>query len=197
MRAATLPPSEFWVHSQKEDLINKKWGVLLDLDQTLVLTDAVEPLRRRRAWSKVYQSFNKTALPPGTAEFVAKTSEFAKLGVVTTSPRSYAERLLLYHRLRVPVLIAYHDVTRRKPHPEPIVKAAEKLGLKPARCIHVGDQVADMEAAVHAGVTAIALSWDEALDKDSVRGMVFAICSNWDQVSGNIAALIGRRGAQV
>jgi HAD superfamily hydrolase (TIGR01549 family) len=172
----------------------RKWGVLLDLDQTLVLTDAIEPLRRQRAWSKVYSSLEKTALPPGTARFVAKAEELAKLGVVTTSPRAYAERLLTYHRLQLPVLVAYHDVTQLKPHPESILKAAEKLGLEPSQCIHVGDQIADIEAAIRAGAVAVALSWDGALDKGSVRGKAAAFCSDWDRVYDIIANIVRGRG---
>lgn len=51
-------------------MASKKWGVLLDLDQTLVITDAIEPLRRQRAWFKVYNSFDQTVLPPGTTDFL-------------------------------------------------------------------------------------------------------------------------------
>ena len=137
-------------------MVAKKWGVLLDLDQTLVLTDAIEPLRRRRVWSKVYRSFDQTAVPPGTAKFLSKVGELAKLGVVTTSQRTYAERLLAYHRLQLPVIVAFHDVTQRKPHPEPILKAAARLELDPAQCIHVGDQLSDIEAGIRAGARAIA-----------------------------------------
>lgn len=172
----------------------KKWGVLLDLDQTLVLTDAVEPLRRRRAWPKVYNSFDKTVLPPGTARFLSKASELASLGVVTTSPRTYAERLLSYHRLQLRVLVAYHDVAQRKPYPEPILKAADKLDLEPSKCIHVGDQLADIEAAIRAGAIAVALSWDGALDRDSVRGKATALCSNWAEVYETIAAVVRGQG---
>jgi hypothetical protein len=85
-------------------MVARKWGVLLDLDQTLVLTGAMELLRRRRAWSRVYKSFDQTTLPPGTVRFLSKVGELAKLGVVTTSPRTYAERLLAYHGLKLPVL---------------------------------------------------------------------------------------------
>lgn len=172
----------------------KKWGVLLDLDQTLILTDAIEPLRRRRAWSKVYESFNETALPPGTRRFVVKASELANLGVVTTSPRTYAERLLSFHRLQLPVLVAYHDVVRRKPDPEPILKAAARLGLGPPKCVHVGDQLADIEAAISAGATAVALSWDGTLDKAAVRCKNTAYCSNWNEVYEVITAVMCGRG---
>lgn len=73
-------------------MASKKWGVLLDLDQTLVITDAIEPLRRQRAWFKVYNSFDQTVLPPGTTDFLFKVEELATVGVVTTSQRTYAER---------------------------------------------------------------------------------------------------------
>jgi HAD superfamily hydrolase (TIGR01549 family) len=172
-------------------MLLKRWGVLLDLDQTLILTDAIEPLRRRRAWSKVYESFAETTLPPGTHEFLAKVGALAELGVVTTSPKSYAVRLLSYHRLRLPVLVAYHDVAHRKPDPEPILKAAVKLGVEPGRCIHVGDQLADIEAALSAGAAAVALSWDGALDKVTVEGKATAYCTDWDEVYEVIATIVG------
>jgi ATP-dependent DNA helicase RecQ len=174
-------------------MASKQWGILLDLDQTLILTSAIEPLRRRRAWSEVYKSFEKTALPAGTAEFVLKATRLAKLGVVTTSPRSYAERLLSYHRLDLPVLVAYHDVSQRKPNPEPILKAAARLGLEPTQCIHIGDQPADIAAAVSAGAIAIALSWDGTLDVSRSEAEVAGFCSNWNEVYDIIATVV-RRG---
>ncbi len=167
----------------------KKWGVLLDLDQTLVLTDAIEPLRRRRVWSKVYRSFDQTAVPPGTAKFLSKVGELAKLGVVTTSQRTYAERLLAYHHLQLPVLVAFHDVTQRKPHPEPILKAAARLELDPAQCIHVGDQLSDIEAAQRAGALAVWLSWDAAIDRASIDRKA-AICRDWNDVYNFIAETV-------
>ena len=172
-------------------MVAKKWGVLLDLDQTLVLTDAIEPLRRRRAWPRVYKSFDQTVLPPGTARFLSKTEGLAELGVVTTAPRTYAERLLLYHRINVPVLVAYYDVTQRKPHPEPILKAAALLGLHPSRCIHIGDQLSDVDAALGAGAKAIVLAWDGALDKSSVKGQAASFCSSWEEAYGIVATIVG------
>jgi HAD superfamily hydrolase (TIGR01549 family) len=174
---------------------SKKWGILLDLDQTLVLTDAIEPLRRARAWSKVYNSFGETTLPLGTAKFIAKISHLAKLGVVTTSPRTYAERLLRYHRLELPVLVAYYDVTQHKPHPEPILKAAERLELQPTQCIHIGDQAGDIEAAVRADAIGIALSWDGGLEKEQLSYKTRGFCSNWDEVYEVVRDILGERGA--
>jgi HAD superfamily hydrolase (TIGR01549 family) len=175
-------------------MLTKKWGVLLDLDQTLVLTDAIEPLRRARAWPKVYNSFGKTTLPAGTAEFIAEVSQLAKLGIVTTSPRSYAERLLAYHRLHLPVLVAYHDVAHRKPDPEPILKAAALLDLQPAKCIHVGDQAGDIEAAIRAGAIGVALSWDRSLNRGNLNRRIAGFCANWDEVYRVVADVLASNG---
>ena len=38
-----------------------------------------------------------------------------------------------------------------KPHPEPLLKTAERLGVDPAECLMVGDSSADAEAARNAG----------------------------------------------
>lgn len=92
------------------------WGILLDLDQTLVITAELESLRRRRAWVKVYRAFPKTSLPPSTREFLRSAKDLGSLGVVTTSPRAYAERLLAYHALDLPVIIAYDKVVTTVTH---------------------------------------------------------------------------------
>ena len=48
-----------------------------------------------------------------------------RVGVVTALPRTYAERGLEITNLRVEVLVAYHDTRRHRPHPEPVIRAAQ------------------------------------------------------------------------
>lgn len=155
-------------------------GVLLDLDQTLVLTDAIEPLRRKRDWRTVYQSFDKTSLPPGTKAFIQQIRRLARVGVVTTSPRPYAERLLAYHDLEVPVLVAYRDVTTHKPHPEPLLLAARLLEIRVQNCVHVGDSATDIEASVRAGAIAAVVAWGAPNAIIDVR--VKLVAHAWDDV---------------
>lgn len=155
------------------------WAVLFDLDQTLVLTASLEPLRQKRAWAEVYRSFAQTSLPPGTKRFVRKVSEFAKLGVVTTSPRPYAERLLNYHEIKIPVVIAYHDVLRRKPNPECILLASDRIGVAVTRCICVGDRIEDSMAAKQAGAIPINITWDGSLDMQTAKQWATAVCKDW------------------
>jgi HAD superfamily hydrolase (TIGR01549 family) len=137
-------------------------AVFLDLDQTLVITRAIEPLRQKRNWPAVYRAFDQTRLPPGTKAFLREASKLATVGIITNSPRSYATRLLAYHELDVRVLIAYHDVGNHKPHPDPILKAAGMVGLPVDRCVHVGDSETDIEASLRAGSITVAVSWGEA-----------------------------------
>jgi len=170
-------------------------GVLLDLDQTLVLTDAIEPLRRKRDWRSVYQSFEKTTLPPGTRSFIQQITRIANVGVVTNSPRSYAERLLAYHELDIPVLVAYRDVTNHKPHPEPLLLAAKRLEIPVHRCVHVGDSATDIEASVRAGAMTLAVSWGAARAIVDVR--VELVAHSWDEVFQFVRSAAGSQAVGV
>lgn len=163
---------------------------MLDLDETLVLTADIEILRRQREWQKVYKAFNKTRLPDGTKEFITKIRGLASIGIVTTSPRPYAEKLLAYHHLEIPVLIAYHDVSRKKPSAEPILSALRKIGIPPENCIHIGDQLDDIRAALNAGVIPIGLSWDGTLASQTEKETACVVCTDWAQVYAAIEEVI-------
>src|SRR5579883_1807970 len=135
------------MHSMKQS-----WAVLIDLDQTLVETSALAGLRRQRNWAHVYQSFHLTTLFPGTRQFLQEIQKrpLLSLGIVTTSPRPYAEQLVAYHRCQIPVIVAYHDTPRQKPFPDPILIAAEKLRIPTTNCFHIGDDPNDITATLRA-----------------------------------------------
>ena len=46
-----------------------------------------------------------------------------------------------------------------KPHPGPLLEAARRLGQDPGRCVYVGDDVRDMQAACAAGMPGWAAAW--------------------------------------
>jgi HAD superfamily hydrolase (TIGR01509 family) len=168
-------------------MANKDWAVLFDLDETLVLTSALEPLRRKRVWANVYASFDKTQLPGGTLKFVKRAAQIAQLGVVTKAPRPYAERLLAHYEMEIPVLAAYHDVKKIKPDPEALLLASRKLGFPPAHCIYIGDDENDVRAAQAAGVTPLGVCWG-----NEVNIGLKSVCKSWDEVYEEISRLIKR-----
>lgn len=167
-----------------------KWAILFDLDQTLVLTSSLEQLRRRRAWAEVYKSFGKTQLPPGTRIFVNKVRKLGQLGIVTISPRPYARRLLEYHGLDIPVIIAYHDVSSKKPNPECILKASEEMGIPTNRCIYIGDRMEDIVCAKRAGAIPVGITWDGLLDVNEAEKLAYGICTDWDDMYSTIFTVV-------
>jgi phosphoglycolate phosphatase-like HAD superfamily hydrolase len=68
-----------------------------------------------------------------------------------------------------PVLrtVCYHDVSRRKPHPEPILKAVADLAVEASETIAVGDTADDVQSARGAKVFSVAAMWG-AQDRDAV-----------------------------
>src|SRR5208283_3420350 len=156
----------------------------------------VEPVRKKRLWSSVYKSLDATFLPPGTMDFVNEIRQRAKLGVVTTAPRSYAVRVLAHHQIDIPVLVAHHDVSNLKPHPEPILKAAEILNILPSLCIHVGDQESDMVAAHRAGAVAIGVSWDGSLQAFPTSERYMGPFADWREVLETVTNLLNDRSGR-
>jgi len=53
--------------------------------------------------------------------------------------------------------ITIDDVSNGKPHPEPFIKGAEKLALKPGQCIVVENAPLGIQAGIKAGCTVIAV----------------------------------------
>jgi HAD superfamily hydrolase (TIGR01509 family) len=163
--------------------MKEPWALLFDLDQTLVLTEALQPLRDQRQWKQIHTHFHKTSLPPHTLAFLQRIRPHFQHGIVTSSPRFYAERLIAHHHLELAVLAAYHDTPgKHKPDPEPLLFAARKIGVSPSRCIHIGDHAKDIIAAHNAGMIAIGLSWDGLLDTGMISQYPHTLCTHWQDV---------------
>jgi sugar-phosphatase len=76
----------------------------------------------------------------------------ARLGVVTSAPRSLAAARLGAAGLAVPkVLVAAEDVTRGKPDPAGYLRAAHLLGVAPEDCLVLEDAEAGIRSALAAG----------------------------------------------
>jgi len=54
-------------------------------------------------------------------------------------------------------MVMYEDVTRRKPHPDPFLLAAARLGVPPKRCVVIEDAPKGIAAAKAAGMRAVGL----------------------------------------
>jgi len=79
--------------------------------------------------------------------------------IVTSGSRDVAKARLNHAGLPIPrVLITADDVIHGKPHPEPYLVAASRLGLEAEKCVVFEDSPAGLEAAHTAGMQAVALA---------------------------------------
>jgi len=144
-------------------------GVIFDLDLTLIDSSIAEPLRSKRDWKSVYALIAQFAVYPGIHELLADLHTWGiPCAIVTSSPRPYCTRVVSTHDFQIPELVCFHDTTRRKPHPDPMLKALKQLGLDSTDAVAVGDEAKDIQSARACGVSTIAATWG-ALHEDVLR----------------------------
>ena len=89
------------------------------------------------------------------------------LAVVTSKRYKMAHRGLELFGItkHFSTLVTVDDTENHKPHPEPVLRALEKLGAAADEAIMVGDSIFDIQCAHNAGVKAIQVTWGAALDQ--------------------------------
>ncbi|MGP9017582.1 HAD-IA family hydrolase [Streptomyces sp. BR1] len=109
-------------------------------------------------------------LVPGASDLLARLPA-DRWAVVTSGTRRVAEARLSQVGIRPECLVTVEDITHHKPHPEPFLLAAERLGVDPSRCVVFEDAPAGLTAAQAAGMRTVALTTThraDALDADAV-----------------------------
>jgi HAD superfamily hydrolase (TIGR01509 family) len=81
------------------------------------------------------------------------------LGVVTSSHHQRMYQMLQQVNVanEFTNFITAHDVDNGKPHPEPYLKMAEKLGVHPSTCLVFEDAISGIQSATAAGMTVIGI----------------------------------------
>ncbi|TWI03577.1 phosphoglycolate phosphatase [Luteimonas cucumeris] len=93
----------------------------------------------------------------------------ARWGIVTNKPEYLARLLLplLGWQTRCAILIGGDTLPQRKPHPLPLLHAAQALGIAPEDCVYVGDDERDIIAARAAGMPSVVALWGYRLPDDA------------------------------
>lgn len=145
-----------------DEAIKKEIGYPLDVMFPTLGIPEEEVVAHVLAYKEHYRiiACDKTILLPHAREAVALASKHATLGVVTTKTAKYSIELLEHMGLMdyFEVLIGREDVEFPKPHPEPILKALEKLQSVTTKYWMVGDTPMDIEAAKAAGINGVAVT---------------------------------------
>ena len=99
-----------------------------------------------------------TRLFSGMAELVAELERRGiQWGIVTNKPHRYTVPLMqaLGYAGRAACLVSGDTCAQAKPHPDPLFKACELIGVSPEQCLYLGDDLRDMQAANAAAMPGI------------------------------------------
>jgi sugar-phosphatase len=119
------------------------------------------------------------AAMPGAAELLNSLPD-GRWGVVTSGTRHLASGRLRLMGLPVPnVLVTADDVANGKPHPEPYLKGAELLDVRPGECLVIEDAPAGIQSARAGGMKVVGITSTYSADAlgraDAVIGKLAAI----------------------
>lgn len=112
-----------------------------------------------------------TCLFPGMDEVLAWLDRNGiPWGVVTNKPRRFTGPVLEGLALsgRCAVAICPDDVSQRKPDPESLRLACQRLGVDVSRGVYVGDHLRDIQAGKNAGMITIAARYGYIEDLDQL-----------------------------
>jgi phosphoglycolate phosphatase len=81
-------------------------------------------------------------------------------GIVTNKPARFTDALVPLIGLGHAGCVISGDTTPySKPHPEPLLEAARRIGIPPQQCWYVGDDLRDIQAGAAAGMRTVACAW--------------------------------------
>jgi HAD superfamily hydrolase (TIGR01549 family) len=141
-------------------------AIIFDLDETLLDTSMLQQARAHRRWRELaarldeVQPYSDDRSRAQAADLPARVKDMGfHVGVLTHSPRWYAQRLLGAFDIPYDALITGSDGYAPKPDPSSLRAIADELGVPVEDCIMVGDDAADIGAAQNAGAFSIGVAW--------------------------------------
>jgi phosphoglycolate phosphatase len=102
----------------------------------------------------------ETTLFPGMAELLRElVRRRIAWGIVTNKSSRFTPRIIEGLKV-VPACVVCGDSTPHlKPHPAPMLLAADQLKIAPQKCFYLGDDLRDIQAARAAGMRPVAVEW--------------------------------------
>ena len=150
-----MPPDDMWIQGLGTPL----WA------QFGQITEDKEEIERMVQTYRTYNLTHHDALVKpydGVVDEIRRMKQTGgRLGVVTSKLRDGAMRGLRISGLDdvFDIVLGCDDVKNAKPHPEPVIKAVEELGVKRGETVFIGDSRHDMECGRGAGVQTAAVLW--------------------------------------
>lgn len=134
-----------------------------------LLDDVVAQLRAHIPWR------------PGARELLADlTAARVPCGMVTMSYQRFVAPVLeALPAATFAAVVTGEQVSRGKPHPEPYLEGAARLGFAPAACIAIEDSVTGSASAIAAGCPTIVVPLHVAVDERPGARVLAALPESW------------------
>lgn len=114
----------------------------------------------KSCYGKVESKASK--LYPNVIEALTRLQQAeVKMALVTNKPIEFTRPLLTHFGLAefFSVVFGGECLAEKKPHPLPLLTAAQRLGVEPERCVMVGDSINDIAAAKAAAIKVVAVDY--------------------------------------
>lgn len=95
----------------------------------------------------------------GVQEMLRTLSKLYPMCTISTGSAPRVERFLEHYGVRdlFAAVVGAQTTRRMKPHPEPLLYAAEKMGVVPSECLMIGDTTVDVRTGRAAGAQTVAV----------------------------------------
>src|ERR1043165_4116658 len=137
-----------WIESPGNTLLGFADTIGIDTEMTAV----IDWLNRHRA-----HTLKKFLLVPGVDKMLAHMQGRYRMAIVTARDQKSTLRFLNQFDLCkfFDVIVTGLSAAHTKPYPDPILLAAQKLGVRPQECLMIGDTTVDIRAGKSAGAQTV------------------------------------------
>ena len=126
-------------------------------------------------------------LIPGALAFIERAHRLFRLALTTSSMRQ--DQRIAFDRFDLDpyfeAVVTAEDITRSKPHPEPYLVTAARLGVDPGVCLVVEDSLNGVRSGVAAGCIVAGLTTSFPADRLSSAGAVLTV-NTFDELSTHL-----------
>lgn len=128
---------------------------------------------------------------PGVSKLIKSLDEAGwRMSVGTSGPMANL-RLVLDHipeGYRIKTYVVCEDVVNGKPDPEVFLKAAERMGTKPAETVVIEDSFVGLQAAKKGGFLAVALTTTHPMEE--LKSMADLVVDSLEKLSPEVLELL-------
>ena len=137
-----------WIESPGNALLG--FADTIGLDDEMAAVISWMSRRKKKAWKKYL-------LVPGVDEMLARLKGIYPMAVVSARDENGTMAFLDYFGLTqyFDVIITGLSADHTKPYPDPVLLAAQKMGVPPEFCLMIGDTTVDIRAGKSAGTQTV------------------------------------------